>query len=67
MGSYELNGGRLRFPEMGGTLMACADMNMESAFMKALEEVAAWRISGPRLELMNDEGTIVASFEARNL
>lgn len=46
MGQYRLSGDRLAFDQIGGTRMACAPalMLQEQRFLKALAEVATWRI-----------------------
>jgi heat shock protein HslJ len=65
-GSYTLEGTALAFGGVGATKMACAEgMDTESAFLSALERVAAWRISGQQLELTDASGVVVARFEAR--
>jgi copper homeostasis protein (lipoprotein) len=67
MGKYELDDESLRFSKMATTRMACPEalMAQESAFLKALETAAAWKISGNRLELKDVHGTVLARFEAK--
>lgn len=66
MGSYTIDGDKLAFGQMAGTMMACADgMEIESAFHKALESVARYRIVGEKLELFDATGASVAQFESR--
>jgi heat shock protein HslJ len=66
MGSYQLAGDQLSFSQMVGTMMACAQgMDTERAFLNALGQVKAWRISGSTLELFDGAGKLLASFEAR--
>lgn len=67
-GSYTLAGDKLAFGQMAGTRMACPDgMDVESAFHKALGQVASWRIEGNTLELLDAAGVSIAQFESRDL
>jgi heat shock protein HslJ len=52
---------------MATTRMACPEafMAQESAFLKALEAVAAWKISGNRLELKDANGLVLARFDEK--
>lgn len=66
MGSYTLDGSKLTFSQMAGTMMACPQgMDLERAFYAALPRVATWRIDGETLELFDAEGASVAEFESR--
>ena len=66
MGSYTLDGSKLTFSQMAGTMMACAQgMDVERAFYAALPRVATWRIDGEKLELFDAGGASVAEFESR--
>lgn len=67
IGGYELDGNQLSFKQLALTRMACPDMKYESAFAKALETTATWKISGAHLELSDAAGTMLARFESRNL
>jgi copper homeostasis protein (lipoprotein) len=65
MGSYTLEGERLTFGQMAGTMMACPQgMEQEKAFHEALAKVARWRIVDNRLELFDPAGNVAALFEA---
>lgn len=67
-GAYTLAGDKLNFTQMAVTMMACAQgMEIEQAFNQALEKVAAWRIDGEELELIDAGGEVVATFESRYL
>ena len=67
-GSYELNGDRLTFGQMAGTMMACLEgMDTEKAFLDALRQVNKWKIAGQHLELFDAAGKLVARFEARHM
>ena len=68
MGSYTLDGKRLTFGQMAGTMMACPQgMEIERAFLDTLSKVDGWRIDSQRLELLDARGDVVAEFEARYL
>jgi heat shock protein HslJ len=65
-GSYELNGDALTLGGIGSTKMACPDaMDVETAFLPALQRVAKWRIAGRQLELLDSAGALVARFDAK--
>jgi heat shock protein HslJ len=64
-GHYVLAGEQLKFDQMGGTRMFCdVRMELEQRFLAMFEYVAAWKISGNALQLLNSEGGTVAGFEA---
>jgi len=68
VGNYETRGGQIRFLRMAGTMMACPEgMEQEQAMYQALGTVVRWRISGERLELMDDNDTVVLELESRYL
>ena len=69
MGSYELNGDKLHFGPLGMTMMACAQelMKQEQTFVKALADVATWKIDGTQLDLLDAKGEVVARFVAAPL
>jgi heat shock protein HslJ len=47
-------------------MMACMKgMETEKAFLKALGQVAGWRITGQQLELLDSSGNVLARFEGR--
>lgn len=65
MGGYLLDGPRIQFTQMAGTMMACENgMEQGAAFTKALSQSATWRIDGVRLQLFDTGGTPLLSFEA---
>ena len=65
-GRYELNGERLTFGPIAGTLMACpSGMETEKAFHQAIARVQLWKIEGQRLNLLDAAGAVVARFEAK--
>ena len=68
MGAYVLNGSKLKFDQVGGTLMACtANMELEREFLAMFGRVASWKISGERLQLLDAGAKPLATFESRYL
>jgi heat shock protein HslJ len=63
-GSYELNGTRLRLAGLAATRMACPEMSVEAAVMKALDETATWKIDGRTLELFDATGKLRSRWTA---
>lgn len=65
MGTYEiLEGNRIRFSKMAGTLMACPDMDLEARFTKVLEMVDNYNLDGDKLVLNRARMAPLARFEA---
>ncbi len=65
MGRYRIEGDKLRFEEVGSTLMACEHgMVTEGLFLNALRDSATWKIDGERLELFDADGKSLAQFES---
>jgi heat shock protein HslJ len=66
-GSYKLDGDHLSFGQMASTMMACIEgMDTEKKFLKGLNEVAKWNITGQLLELSNAGGNVIASLKAHH-
>ena len=66
MGAYELEGPKITFSSVAGTMMACAgDMSIERRIHEMLDSVAGWKISGETLQLTNAQGIPIATFESR--
>lgn len=64
-GGFELEGDRLRFSRMAGTMMACLDgMEQEKRLLDVLGQVERYRIRGSHLDLMDAQGVVIARFEA---
>lgn len=64
-GGYVVDGGYLSFGEVATTRMYCAAVwEQERAILDALPEVARWQLTGDRLELLGETGTVLAVFEA---
>jgi heat shock protein HslJ len=69
MGSYVLDGDKLRFEQMAGTMMACVGtgMELEGKFLALFPLVARWEIRGEQLNLRAADGSVLAEFESRYL
>jgi len=66
-GPYTVTGDRLTFGRIMSTMRACADpiaMNAETVFLRQLPLVRRWRMTGQILELLDDSGRVLATFEA---
>ncbi|HZF16380.1 MAG TPA: META domain-containing protein [Steroidobacteraceae bacterium] len=64
-GGYELDGKRLKFGPLAGTMMACINgMERERAFLDALGATESWRIVAGDLALLDDGGRVVAQFQS---
>lgn len=66
-GSFQSGEGALRFGPLITTKMACLDMWVEDAFLRALDETRRYRIRGRVLELLDGGGRVLARLEERNL
>jgi len=65
MGSYEQADAGLRFGAVATTRMACPDATVpEQAFVQALEATRRFNIVGSHLELLGEDGRLLARFEA---
>lgn len=62
-GKYELKGRDLSFENLGMTRMACPDMQYEDAFVRMLDEVDRYEISGTTLKLYDDK-KVIAEFRS---
>ncbi|WP_260706184.1 YbaY family lipoprotein [Edaphobacter flagellatus] len=66
MGGYSVEGNTLHFKGIGSTMMACAQgMDIEQAFLAALNKVETWKITNNTLELYDSGAKLLAKFEAR--
>lgn len=66
MGSYRLQGDKLSFSHLGTTMMACANgMELEQRYLELLGQVAAWRMEGERLQLLDADGEVLASYRVK--
>jgi len=65
LGTFELEGERIKLSPMAATRMACpAGMDQEQRFVRSLERVVRYRIRGSQLELFAEGPEPVARFEA---
>ena len=65
MGGYTLEGNKLSFSKMASTMMMCDErMEQEQHFLKALGEVATWRMEGHTLILRNASDQILVELTA---
>ncbi len=65
-GSYELDGDKLTVGMLAGTMMACEPpiLDQETAYMKALQSAASFKIDGDMLGIMDASGATVLEFQA---
>lgn len=63
-GKYTMDGGKLTFGPLIGTLIACEEpiMNQADAFRKALEQTAQFEVAGDTLTLSSTDGKALATF-----
>jgi heat shock protein HslJ len=67
-GIYTLKANEIAFSGVATTLRAClAGMETEGAFLKILGNVRSWKILGEHLGLNDQNGQMIARFEARAL
>jgi copper homeostasis protein (lipoprotein) len=65
IGSFEIDGDKLRLRGMSGTTMACATgMEQEQRFLQSMGTVERYRIRGSHLEVLDAGGAVMARFEA---
>ncbi|CAM3530730.1 hypothetical protein FSS13T_21030 [Flavobacterium saliperosum S13] len=64
-GNYELtDGNRIAFSKMMGTMMACADMETETQFLKLMQTVDNYNLNGNSLQLNRARMAPLLKFEA---
>jgi heat shock protein HslJ len=61
--SYEQDGESLTIRDIGSTLMACPNLELEGDYFAALAQVTGSRMDGDNLVLLNAEGDAVLVFE----
>ncbi|MGD8439016.1 MAG: YbaY family lipoprotein [Holophagae bacterium] len=67
-GSYAIDGTAIGFGHMAMTQMACPNgMETETAFARALGAAVRYRLLAHHLELLDEDGAMVARFEALEL
>jgi heat shock protein HslJ len=65
-GRYKIEQGRVSFGQTIATQMACPDTgDLERGFRAVLAAARRYRITGDRLEIMDESGMLLAVFEAR--
>lgn len=65
-GRYDKGVETLRIRSLAVTSMKCADLGSEAAFLKTLNETWGYRVAGRRLELLDEQGAVLAELEERN-
>jgi len=64
VGSYTLDGDRIRFLPLAASRTSCSAMNSRDAdFQRAVMETAQWRISGLKLQLLAEDGRLLLLLE----
>ncbi|HKU71745.1 MAG TPA: META domain-containing protein [Burkholderiales bacterium] len=64
-GTYKLEGDRLSFGPLAGTMMSCGDgMETERNFLGALQKGGRARVASQQLELLDSSGGVAARFDA---
>ena len=64
IGSYTLDGDRIRFLPLAASRMSCSAMNGRDAdFQRAVMETAQWRISGLELQLLAEDRRLLLRLE----
>ncbi len=67
MGKYRVEGETLDLGRIAVTMMACAEaMDREADFFRALQATRRWKIVDRQLELYDEDGKMLARFEARD-
>ena len=64
-GSFEVDGDKLHLRQMVSTMRAClTGMEHEREFLQTLGKVARYRTIGGHLDLLDEQGAVIARFEA---
>ena len=58
-GSYTISGDKLAIKSGLSTLMACADMRLETKFRQEMQKVNTYTIKGDTLNLMHDKHSVL--------
>ena len=64
-GPYEVKDDTLTFGPLMSTMMACLEpgvMEQEAAYLEALAQTASYSVTGERLAIFDDNGSILAEF-----
>jgi len=59
-GSYTLSGDTLSIKPGFSTMMACADMKLETKFRQEMQKVNSYSIKGDTLNLMHDDKSVLS-------
>jgi len=65
-GSYDVGVGTLRIRSLDVTSLTCPDFGSEAAFLKALNETWGYRVTGHRLQLLDENDSVLAELVERN-
>lgn len=63
MGSVFIEGRTLRFGQVASTMMMCPDLELETQFVKALEKVTIYSLSGNQLILSNPDEMLMVLYD----
>jgi heat shock protein HslJ len=66
-GPYSVSGKTIEIGPLASTMMACTDQALntqERHYLEALQLATSYRVTGTRLDLLRDGGTIAATFDA---
>lgn len=67
-GTYKADNGKISIGPVAMTRKMCfSAMDQESAFHKAINSFALYRVDGERLTIEDNKGNIVARFESRSM
>lgn len=57
-GAFSISGDKITFTEFAGTRKMCApeQMNVENAYLEAIQHVKTWKIEDDKLELIGEDG-----------
>jgi len=58
-GEYSISGDKLIIKAGFSTLMACADMRLETRFRQEMQKVQTYKIKGDTLDLMHNERSVL--------
>ncbi|MDY0116676.1 MAG: META domain-containing protein [Sulfurimonadaceae bacterium] len=63
-GSFKTEGKKISFIHIGSTKMMCPNLNTEDAFSQVLYDVKMYKIEGESLIFYNNDGEVIARFQA---
>lgn len=64
-GPYDLDepAGKIKFKQLGGTMMMCPSMELEKEFTQTIEKVVSYELSDGKLALKGESGEVLFRFE----